>query len=116
MFNNEIIINYIIKFYGGEFINCVVEGNECECLIEEVLKFKLIILNFWGILDLEFIGIGGFSFFIGFMNKEDYIKVIEEIYLSNGLVWSIFIILFVIEFEVDKFEIGDDIVLYGEDG
>ena len=52
----------------------------------------------------------------GFMNKEDYTKVIEETHLSNGLVWSIPITLPVTESEADKLEIGDDIALYGEDG
>ncbi len=67
------------------FINRVVEGNERERLIEEALKFKPITLNPWGISDLELIGIGGFSPLTGFMNKEDYTKVIEETHLSNGL-------------------------------
>ncbi|MDU1641368.1 MAG: sulfate adenylyltransferase, partial [Staphylococcus epidermidis] len=80
------------------------------------LKFKPITLNPWGISDLELIGIGGFSPLTGFMNKEDYTKVIEETHLSNGLVWSIPITLPVTESEADKLEIGDDIALYGEDG
>ena len=116
MSNNETITNYTIKPHGGELINRVVEGNERERLIEEALKFKPITLNPWGISDLELIGIGGFSPLTGFMNKEDYTKVIEETHLSNGLVWSIPITLPVTESEADKLEIGDDIALYGEDG
>ena len=116
MSNNETITNYTIKPHGGELINRVVEGNERERLIEEALKFKPITLNPWGISDLELIGIGGFSPLTGFMNKEDYTKVIEETHLSNGLVWSIPITLPVTESEADKLDIGDDIALYGEDG
>ena len=39
--------------------------------------------------DLVMIAIGGFSPLKGFMEQADYEKVVEEMYLTNGLPWSI---------------------------
>jgi sulfate adenylyltransferase len=47
--------------------------------------------------DLVMIAIGGFSPLKGFMEQADYEKVVEEMYLTNGLPWSIPITLSVSE-------------------
>ncbi|MEJ7142132.1 sulfate adenylyltransferase, partial [Staphylococcus capitis] len=74
-----------------------------------------ITLNPWSLSDLELIGIGGFSPLTGFMNKADYTEVVENLHLSNGLVWSIPITLPVTEDKANELEIGSRIALYGED-
>ncbi|MBE9037169.1 sulfate adenylyltransferase [aff. Roholtiella sp. LEGE 12411] len=47
--------------------------------------------------DVEMIAIGGFSPLTGFMNQEDYDRVVMQMRLANGLVWSIPITLSVTE-------------------
>ena len=47
------------------------------------------ILDERAVSDLEMIAIGGFSPLTGFMNQVDYNRVVEEMRLANGVVWSI---------------------------
>ncbi|RIN27889.1 sulfate adenylyltransferase [Staphylococcus succinus] len=111
---NKIIEN-TIKPHGGELINRQVDQSEKETYIAEAKSLPSITLNPWSLSDLELIAIGGFSPLTGFMNKADYTSVVENVHLSNGLVWSIPITLPVTEDEASQLEIGSRVALYGED-
>jgi sulfate adenylyltransferase len=64
--------------------------------------------------DLEMISTGVFSPLTGFMVRDDYESVVEEMRLANGLVWSMPITLSVSE--VEAREIGEEIALTTGDG
>ncbi|GGI42535.1 sulfate adenylyltransferase [Mammaliicoccus stepanovicii] len=115
MVSSAITKEETIKPHGGELINRQVEGEEREILIQEAKHFPKLILNPWSLSDLELIAIGGFSPLTGFLGKKDYISVVENLRLDNGLVWSIPITLPVTKEEADKLTIGSNIALYGED-
>lgn len=115
MVSSTITKEETIKPHGGELINRQVEGEEREILIQEAKHFPKLILNPWSLSDLELIAIGGFSPLTGFLGKKDYISVVENLRLDNGLVWSIPITLPVTKEEADKLTIGTNIALYGED-
>ncbi|WP_251943656.1 sulfate adenylyltransferase [Staphylococcus sp. Marseille-Q5304] len=104
-----------IEPHGGQLINRQLEGSEREQLIAEAKEFPSITLNPWSLSDLELIAIGGFSPLTGFMNQADYKEVVENLHLSNGLVWSIPITLPVTEAQADALTIGSRVALYGED-
>ncbi|MBF7020113.1 sulfate adenylyltransferase [Staphylococcus sp. 18_1_E_LY] len=109
------LLENTIKPHGGELVNRQVEGTRKEQLISEAQTFPSLTLNPWSLSDLELIAIGGFSPLTGFMGEDDYTNVVENLHLSNGLVWSIPITLPVTEAQADTFEIGQQIALYGED-
>ena len=104
-----------IEAHGGELINLQVTGQERAELIEAAQSYPKLTLNPWSLSDLELIAIGGFSPLTGFLVEKDYISVVENLRLENGLVWSIPITLPVTEEEANNYEIGSDIALYGED-
>ncbi|MEB7038871.1 sulfate adenylyltransferase [Staphylococcus gallinarum] len=108
-------VNNTIQPHGGTLINRQVEGVEREQLIQEAQNFPAITLNPWSLSDLELISIGGFSPLEGFMGEADYTEVVENVHLSNGLVWSIPITLPVDEAQANELNIGDRVALYGED-
>lgn len=103
-----------IEAHGGELINLQVTGQERAELIEAAQSYPKLTLNPWSLSDLELIAIGGFSPLTGFLGEKDYISVVENLRLENGLVWSIPITLPVTEEEANNYEIGSDIALYGE--
>ncbi|KRG11185.1 sulfate adenylyltransferase [Staphylococcus sp. NAM3COL9] len=112
--STETITN-TIEAHGGELINREVSDLLKKELLAEAKSLSAITLNPWSLSDLELIGIGGFSPLTGFMNEADYTNVVEDLHLSNGLVWSIPITLPVTEDEAKQLEIGTRVALYGED-
>ncbi|SHM72025.1 sulfate adenylyltransferase [Gracilibacillus kekensis] len=109
-------VNETVSAHGGSLVNCEVTGVEREKLLLEAENFNSITINAWSISDLELIGIGGFSPLTGFLGKEDYLEVLDNLHLKDGNVWSIPINLAVSESEADSLLIGESIALYGEDG
>ena len=66
--------------------------------------------------DLEMISTGVFSPLTGFMVRADYESVVEDMRLSNGLVWSMPITLSVSEIEANQVSDGEEIALTTGDG
>ncbi len=108
-------ITNTIEAHGGKLINREVSDLLKKELLAESKSLSTITLNPWSLSDLELIGIGGFSPLTGFMNEADYTNVVEDLHLSNGLVWSIPITLPVTEDKAKQLEIGTRVALYGED-
>lgn len=99
--------------HGGILVNR--ENHSAEAL-KQAEQLPALTVSDWSISDLELIGIGGFSPLTGFMGKQDYETVVENMRLSNGLVWSIPITLPVTEEEAERFETGETLALKGADG
>jgi sulfate adenylyltransferase len=91
------LLENTIKPHGGELVNRQAVGEQREQLIEVAPQLASLTLNPWSLSDLELIAIGGFSPLTGFMGEKDYHSVVENLHLSNGLVWSIPITLPVTE-------------------
>ncbi|WP_432806488.1 sulfate adenylyltransferase [Lederbergia lenta] len=116
MVNETLRVNSIIQPHGGVLINREVTGMERERLLKKAKQLSSLILSEWSISDLELIANGGFSPLVGFMGREDYVRVIEEMRLANGLVWSIPITLPISLEEAASIAIGQEIALKGRDG
>lgn len=102
--------------HGGTLINRELKNQERETKLLQVENMPSLTISTWSISDLELIGIGGFSPLTGFMGKADYERVVNEMRLADGTVWSIPITLPVTKEEAVQFEIGQEIALKGEDG
>ncbi len=102
--------------HGGKLINRIVSNEEFKIFKENKYNLKTINLNRRELSDVEMISIGGFSPLEGFMCQNDYISVIDNMRLSNGLIWTIPITLSTTSEEADKFDLGDKILLLDEKG
>jgi sulfate adenylyltransferase len=83
--------------HGGQLVNRIATPEQKAEFLSKADFLPRVQLDARAVSDLEMIAIGGFSPLTGFMNQEDYTRVVKEMRLANGLVWSIPITLSVTE-------------------
>lgn len=91
--------------HGGELINRF----DPELDVSEI--DKEVHIDAIALSDLELIATGAYSPLQGFMGREDYERVLEEMRLANGLVWSLPITLPVAEEEASHLKEGERVKL-----
>lgn len=106
----------LIEPHGGKLVNRIMEGKERESLAEKARRLKKVTLNDRELSDLEMIAIGAFSPLEGFMKKDDYHSVMDNMKLSNGLPWTIPITLSVTKDEAKNLKDGEDVSLVKDEG
>lgn len=79
----------LIAPHGGELVSRVVSGAEREALVELAGSLPAIGLDERGERDLEMIATGAFSPLKGFMGSKDYLRVVREMRLENGIPWPV---------------------------
>jgi sulfate adenylyltransferase len=104
-----------IEPHGGVLINRVVSQQDKAKKLQLAMQHKKININTWTISDLELIAVGAFSPLNGFLEQEDYIRVLNKMRLTNGIVWSIPITLAIDETQANTLSVGEQITLVGED-
>lgn len=83
--------------HGGELVNRIATPEQREEFLSKAEFLPRVQLDERAVSDVEMIAIGAFSPLTGFMNQEDYDRVVTEMRLANGLVWSMPITLSVAE-------------------
>lgn len=83
--------------HGGQLVNRIATPEQKEVFLSKAEFLPRVQLDQRAVSDLEMIAIGGFSPLTGFMNQQDYDRVVAEMRLANGTVWSIPITLSVSE-------------------
>lgn len=83
--------------HGGQLVNRIATPEQKAEFLSKADFLPRVQLDERAVSDLEMIAIGGFSPLTGFLNQEDYDRVVTEMRLANGLVWSIPITLSVSE-------------------
>lgn len=105
-------MHFPINPHGGELINRVVTGRDCEEWIKKAPSLSRIILNERELSDLDMIACGALSPLTGFMGLKDYRSVVDTLHLSNGLAWSLPITLSVKKENESFCKEGQDVALY----
>lgn len=106
----------MIAPHGGKLVNRIVEGEEREQLLAEAEDMPALALDTRELTEAENIATGLYSPLQGFMKEEDYTKVVEDMYLSDGRVWTIPVVLGVDESKVRSLSVGEDIALTDSNG
>ncbi len=101
----------LISPHGGKLINRFLIKSPSE---EEFNSMKKLIVDEKIIMDAEQIAIGAFSPLEGFMLEKDFNSVLDNLHLSNGIVWPLPIVLQVFEEQARQFNSGDKILLVYE--
>lgn len=99
----------LIAPHGGRLVNRLTKK-------PSQLPTKSITLNARATADIELIAYGALSPLEGFMKQDDYLNVVRNMHLANGLPWSLPITLSVSREEAANFEVGEPILLQLADG
>ncbi|MFN3477262.1 MAG: sulfate adenylyltransferase [Candidatus Methylomirabilales bacterium] len=106
----------LIKPHGGRLVNRILTGEEREEATARARELKRVSLNARTLSDLELLATGAFSPLEGFMGKEDYERVVYEMRLRSGLLWTLPITLAVSSEEARDLREGEEVVLVAPSG
>jgi sulfate adenylyltransferase len=95
----------LIKPHGGELVDRTGERPD------DVEALKVVMLTSREVSDLDMIASGALSPLHGFMGREDYERVVDEMRLASGLPWALPVCL-----AVDEAPQGDRVALADESG
>lgn len=105
-----------IPAHGGKLINRVIEGPERDKLQRMIPSLPKIILSSRQKSDLDMIACGALSPLEGFMGEKDYLSVINDMRLANGLPWTIPVTLAVTKAEAAHFNVDKPAALVDQNG
>lgn len=106
----------LIEPHGGRLVNRFVEGKERDAILDCLPRLKKVVLRDWEVSDLYMIASGGFSPLEGFLCKEDYHSVMDNMRLKNGLVWTIPVTLSISREEAESIKGEEDVALTSKKG
>ena len=107
------ISSSLITPHGGKLVNRVVRTPLPAEYLHSLPKIRITETQE---MDAEQIALGTYSPIEGFMTKNDFEGVLDNMLLSNGLIWPIPIILDVAQNEADRLAIGQDVALLNQQG
>ncbi|MGB3491422.1 MAG: sulfate adenylyltransferase [Elainellaceae cyanobacterium] len=105
-----------IPAHGGILINRIAPPEKKAEFLSKAEQLPQITLDARALSDLAMIAIGGFSPLTGFMEEDDYLSVVKNMRLANGLPWSIPITLSVTAEAAEDLKEGTLIRLSSESG
>lgn len=100
--------------HGGTLIQRILSDKEKEEYFNRMDSLNSITISSWSLSDLELIATGAYSPLTGFLGQQDYANVIHNMHLANGLPWTIPITLPVDLKTAESINIGEEVILRGE--
>jgi sulfate adenylyltransferase len=79
----------LISAYGGQLVNLFVPEGDLEAERAHANSLPSLRLTDRAVCDLELLAVGAFSPLDGFMGQDDYERVMEEMRLTNGMIFPI---------------------------
>ena len=106
----------LIAPHGGALIlNVVGEAERAEWQVRAKSLLQVVVGS-RQLADLEMLAIGTYSPLTGFMTQSDYVSVVQDMHLSNGLPWSLPITLSVTSEQASNLREGSQIALVDAEG
>ena len=110
------MINQLIAPHGGELVLNMAGENERTELQERARSLPQILVGSRQLADLEMLAIGAYSPLGGFMKRADYLGVVNDMHLANGLPWTVPITLSTTSEQAATLKEGSQIALLNEHG
>lgn len=102
--------------HGGVLVNRLRQGDAAAAVGERAEALTHLVLSPREVADLEMIATGALSPLTGFMGQSDYRRVVREMRLHSGLVWSLPVTLAVGRADGARLRIGSEVALLAPDG
>lgn len=106
----------LITPHGGSLIINKADEAESAALLEKSSGLPQIVVGSRQLADLEMLANGAYSPLSGFMSRADYLSVVNEMHLSNGLPWTIPITLPVSAEQAANLKEGAEVALVDKQG
>ncbi len=106
----------LIAPYGGRLVDRVVDPAAADLLRSEAARLPTVQLSSRVATDLYLLAVGALSPLEGFMDREQYERVLDDMSLPTGLPWSIPVVLPARSEEVDRLRPGERAALLAQDG
>jgi pyruvate kinase len=104
----ETVSSSLISPHGGKLVNCILTNPPDDKYLDSLPKIRL---DQNHQMEVEQIANGTYSPLEGFMGQADFLSVLDNMRLANGVIWPLPITLDVAEELADKLSIGDVIGL-----
>ena len=101
--------------HGGQLKPLLLEGEELEQEKEKARSLPAVRLTSRETSDLIMMAMGAFSPLDGFMGKDDYISVIENMHMKDGTLWPVPITLSVSDDQAESLQLDSEIALMDEE-
>ena len=101
----------LISPHGGTLVDRVLSGSERDDAVKRAQTLPRLTLSERNLADLECLATGIYSPLEGFVSEADYKRIVENMRLSSGTVWSIPITLQVAEDAAAQYPVGQEIAL-----
>src|SRR6266446_4527188 len=108
--------NGLIAPHGGELVINMAGAEERAEAKARASSLPQIQVGSRQLADLEMLAHGAYSPLYGFMNRADYLGSVQDMHLSNGLPWSIPIMLAVSSEQAAGLEEGSQVALVNAQG
>ena len=108
--------NQLIAPHGGELVLTMASEVERVDLQERARGLPKVTVESRQLADLEMLAIGAYSPLRGFMKRADYLGVVNDMHLENGLPWSVPITLSVTSEQAASLKEGSQVALMNEQG
>ncbi len=102
--------------HGGVLVNRFLPEEERKKVIDRIEKYPSLTLSSRQWSDIEMIANGAYSPLVGFVGERNYKSIITDGRLSNGLAWTIPLLLLVEEEQAEQLKNHDEVVLRDRDG
>ncbi|MBI5958443.1 MAG: sulfate adenylyltransferase, partial [Chloroflexi bacterium] len=101
----------LIAPHGGVLINRLLDGEMREAMRERAQSLVRVPLTPLNTADLECVSTGVYSPLTGYMGEADYLSVVHDMHLTNGLPWTVPVTLAVDETLANQIKIGQTVAL-----
>ncbi|GCE46780.1 sulfate adenylyltransferase [Thermosporothrix hazakensis] len=102
---------HLIAPHGGTLVRNLAAEDERAALLERAASLPRLVVGARQLADLELLANGAYSPLTGFLTRDEYLSVVNELHLPNGLPWSIPITLSVSVEEATALHEGSEVAL-----